>query len=50
LTVTFGVETNVSIDQVNVQNRVAQAQPNLPAMSTRMVHDAQVHRLSHTRH
>src|SRR5438093_12568475 len=30
LTVTFGVETNVSIDQVNVQNRVAQAQPNLP--------------------
>ncbi|OLD55681.1 MAG: hypothetical protein AUI64_03190 [Acidobacteria bacterium 13_1_40CM_2_64_6] len=31
LTVTFGVETNVSIDQVNVQNRVAQAQPNLPA-------------------
>src|SRR6267142_4795294 len=31
LTVTFGVETNVSLDQVNVQNRVAQAQPNLPA-------------------
>src|SRR6266571_4621622 len=31
LTVTFGVETNVNIDQVNVQNRVAQAQPNLPA-------------------
>src|SRR5713226_254492 len=31
LTVTFGVETDVSIDQVNVQNRVAQAQPNLPA-------------------
>src|SRR5919198_1271995 len=30
LTVTFGVETNVSLDQVNVQNRVAQAQPNLP--------------------
>src|SRR5439155_18869925 len=30
LTVTFGVETNVNIDQVNVQNRVAQAQPNLP--------------------
>src|SRR6266436_2661143 len=30
LTVTFGVETNVSIDQVNVQNRVAQAQPSLP--------------------
>src|SRR6266446_5147592 len=31
LTVTFGVETNVNIDQVNVQNRIAQAQPNLPA-------------------
>src|SRR3989441_5139693 len=30
LTVTFGVETNVNIDQVNVQNRVAQAQLNLP--------------------
>src|SRR5207302_3488511 len=30
LTVTFGVETDVNIDQVNVQNRVAQAQPNLP--------------------
>src|ERR671931_1899849 len=30
LTVTFGVETNVSIDQVNVQNRISQAQPNLP--------------------
>src|SRR5258708_6800616 len=30
VTVTFGVETNVSLDQVNVQNRVAQAQPNLP--------------------
>ena len=29
LTVTFGVETDVSLDQVNVQNRVAQA-PNLP--------------------
>src|SRR5207249_11525477 len=28
LTVTFGVETNVSIDQVYVQNRVAQAKPN----------------------
>ena len=31
LTVTFDVETNPNIDQVNVQNRVAQAQPNLPA-------------------
>lgn len=30
LLVTFGVETDVNIDQVNVQNRVAQAQPNLP--------------------
>src|SRR5437867_8745953 len=31
LRVTFGVDTNPNIDQVNVQNRVAQAQPNLPA-------------------
>ena len=30
LTVTFDVATDPSIDQVNVQNRVAQAQPNLP--------------------
>jgi hydrophobic/amphiphilic exporter-1 (mainly G- bacteria), HAE1 family len=30
LTVTFGIETNPNIDQVNVQNRIAQAQPNLP--------------------
>src|SRR5262247_2122700 len=30
LIVTFGVDTDVNIDQVNVQNRVAQAQPNLP--------------------
>src|ERR1700742_3714443 len=30
LTVTFGVDTDVNIDQVNVQNRIAQAQPNLP--------------------
>ena len=30
LIVTFGVETDVNIDQVNVQNRIAQAQPNLP--------------------
>ena len=30
LTVTFDVETDVNIDQVNVQNRVAQAQANLP--------------------
>jgi len=30
LTVTFDVDTNPNIDQVNVQNRVAQAQPNLP--------------------
>src|ERR1051325_6237137 len=31
LSVTFDVETQVNIDQVNAQNRVAQAQPNLPA-------------------
>src|SRR6266540_3564524 len=30
LTVTFGIETDVNTDQVNVQNRIAQAQPNLP--------------------
>src|SRR6476659_5862268 len=30
LTVTFDVETDVTTDQVNVQNRLAQAQPNLP--------------------
>src|SRR6267378_479021 len=30
LTVTFDVDTNPNIDQVNVTNRVAQAQPNLP--------------------
>src|SRR5215471_16374123 len=30
LTVTCGVETNVSLDQVNVEIRVSQAQPNLP--------------------
>jgi HAE1 family hydrophobic/amphiphilic exporter-1 len=30
LIVTFGVDTDVNIDQVNVQNRIAQAQPNLP--------------------
>src|SRR6201990_2230576 len=30
LFVTFGVDTDVNTDQVNVQNRVAQAQPNLP--------------------
>jgi len=31
LTITFDVDTSPNIDQVNVQNRVAQAQPNLPA-------------------
>src|SRR5438552_10122526 len=31
LTVTFDVDTDVNTDQVNVQNRVAQAQPNLPS-------------------
>ena len=30
LFITFGVDTDVNIDQVNVQNRLAQAQPNLP--------------------
>ncbi len=30
LTVTFDVDTDANTDQVNVQNRVAQAQPNLP--------------------
>src|SRR3954453_2090492 len=30
LTVTFDVETDPNVDQVNVQNRMAQAQPNLP--------------------
>jgi HAE1 family hydrophobic/amphiphilic exporter-1 len=30
LTVTFDIGTDPNIDQVNVQNRVAQAQPNLP--------------------
>ena len=30
LLVTFDVDTDVNIDQVNVQNRVAQAEPNLP--------------------
>ena len=30
LTVTFDVETDINIDQVNTQNRVSQAQPNLP--------------------
>jgi HAE1 family hydrophobic/amphiphilic exporter-1 len=30
LTVTFDVESDVNIDQVNAQNRVSQAQPNLP--------------------
>ena len=31
LNVTFDVDTNPNIDQVNVQNRIAQAQPNLPS-------------------
>ncbi|HWM86804.1 MAG TPA: efflux RND transporter permease subunit, partial [Kofleriaceae bacterium] len=30
LTVTFDIASDANIDQVNVQNRVAQAQPNLP--------------------
>jgi HAE1 family hydrophobic/amphiphilic exporter-1 len=31
LMVTFDVETDINMDQVNTQNRVSQAQPNLPA-------------------
>ncbi|PYP84750.1 MAG: hydrophobe/amphiphile efflux-1 family RND transporter [Blastocatellia bacterium AA13] len=31
LTVTFDLDTDVNTDQVNVQNRIAQAQPNLPS-------------------
>ena len=31
LTATFDVDSDPNLDQVNVQNRVAQAQPNLPA-------------------
>src|SRR5215208_882347 len=31
LTVTFDIATDVNTDRVNVQNRLAQAQPNLPA-------------------
>ena len=34
LTVTFDIETDPNIDQVNVQNRVSQAQPNLPTEVT----------------
>src|SRR4029453_6847458 len=30
LTVTFDIDTDPNIDQANVQNRLAQAQPNLP--------------------
>ena len=50
LTVTFGIETDVNIDQVNVQNRMAQAQPNLPDRR-QPVRDqpAQVHRTSDAR-
>src|SRR5919198_404407 len=31
LTVTFDIDTDVNTDQVNVQNRVTQAEPNLPS-------------------
>src|SRR5262245_6953669 len=31
LTVTFDIDTDVNTDQVNAQNRLAQAQPNLPS-------------------
>src|SRR6187397_784475 len=34
LTVTFDISTDPNIDQVNVQNRMAQAQPNLPTEVT----------------
>ena len=34
LTVTFDIDTDPNIDQVNVQNRIAQAQPNLPTEVT----------------
>ena len=45
LTVTFDVGTDPNIDQVNVQNRVAQAQPNLPTdVNAVRPHDAQVDR------
>src|SRR5436190_9470873 len=36
LTVTFDIDTNPNIDQVNVQNRMAQAQPNLPTEVTQL--------------
>ncbi len=46
LFVTFDVETDVNIDQVNVQNRFAQAQPNLPVgCHSVRDHDPQVHGL-----
>ncbi len=35
LTVTFDVDTDVNTDEVNVQNRLAQATPNLPPEVTR---------------
>src|SRR5947209_1860164 len=35
LTVTFDIDTNVNNDQVNVKNRVEQAQPNLTTDVTR---------------
>ena len=34
LTVTFDIDTDPNIDQVNVQNRIAQASPNLPTEVT----------------
>src|ERR1700684_473770 len=36
LTVTFDVDTDVNTDEVNVQNRVAQASPNLPPHVTQL--------------
>ena len=45
LTVTFDVDTDVNTDEVNVQNRVAQAAPNLPPDVTQFgTTHSQVHR------
>ena len=45
LTVPFDVDTDPNIDQVNVQNRMAQAQPNLPPeVSAVRADDAQADR------
>ncbi len=50
LMVTFGVDTDVNIDQVNVQNRLAQAQPNLPTDVNQFgLDDAEVYRTADAR-